>query len=276
VRRAAGYTFEVVPSSPLAANTTYTLHGSWTTLDNDTFEDDVTFTTGAGPLTTAPAAPDVTIAHYHYALAEPSACTAPEYGTCVSFPLVPGGIIEAAHIDDFEQRQEGYFYFGPFFANLSGVQQGTNFKCIELRARALNGTFSEPVRRCGADVAITEIAGRPDVGCTSTGLSWTGMNESEQATGGDPDAGGEPVLVSPGDELNAHDGGERDSHERTTDMSEPTGADPSSSGEPSGDDIVTTSGCATAGPKRTANGLPAFAFLLLALFVWRRAGQIHC
>jgi hypothetical protein len=55
-------------------------------------------------------------------------------------------VVASTYVDSF--GQVGFIWEpldrGPFFVNLSGIDQGSNFTCIQLRTRALNATYKPP------------------------------------------------------------------------------------------------------------------------------------
>jgi hypothetical protein len=83
--------------------------------------------------------------------------------------------VEATHVDEFGQESTSvYLHREPWFDNLSGIDQGTNFRCVRLRARAPNGMLSDPVDLCGSDAPLVELDGGDNIGCTSAGLTQDG------------------------------------------------------------------------------------------------------
>jgi MYXO-CTERM domain-containing protein len=176
--RADGYVWdgERVPVAPLAPATTYTLHARSGTTDLSS-----SFTTGSGPSTAVPA--KAVAAMEHYALpGSGDSCAPQQSGTCVAVP--EDAVVELTFVDTFGtevgsgwsadgERPKPYLQRGPFFVNLSGRDQGTNFVCARLRTRALDGTVSEPVELCGAD-ARTFAVTSPALTCTPQGLKVDG------------------------------------------------------------------------------------------------------
>jgi hypothetical protein len=171
--RADGFAWDAerVPTAPLAPQTTYTLQ-----LRSGTTTISSSFTTGSGPSTATPAMPLGRMEHYLLPSQETSCDPLPS-GTCVAVP--EDAVVELTFVDTFGQEQgsgwstEGeripYLQRGPFFVNLSGIDQGTNFLCARLRTRALDGTVSEPVELCGADAPTFALTSRA-VTCTPQGL----------------------------------------------------------------------------------------------------------
>src|SRR5262249_54930850 len=61
---------------------------------------------------------------------------------------------------------------GSFFGvNLSGMNMQTNFVCVQLQTRALNGALSDPVQLCGADYPMRDIRGTDQIRCTASGVA---------------------------------------------------------------------------------------------------------
>lgn len=65
--------------------------------------------------------------------------------------MLPDVFVETVAIDESGQSSFRALHQGSFETNLSGHEQGTEFRCVRLRMRALNGTYSEPVKACRAD-----------------------------------------------------------------------------------------------------------------------------
>jgi hypothetical protein len=169
-RRAQEYVYELVPAERLDPSTTYVLTGRWT-MNGMAIEKTIQFTTGAGPLEGSPAKPDATIEHYEVVGTSGTSCDPSATGSCV--PLGdPELTVEFRHIDQFGQMGEPYLARGSVSLDLSGIGQDTGYRCVSLRSRAMNGTYSEPQVLCGDDGPVTQL-GAFDVECTSTGLEGT-------------------------------------------------------------------------------------------------------
>lgn len=174
-RRVHIWNYELVPATALAPNTAYTLRGSWVEVAaGNTVQDEVRFNTGAGPLAQKPPLPRASMAHFSVASDHTSSCGPPTSGTCISMSN-DDAWLEYTYVDNFGQLQHPGAARGSFQINLSGVGQGTNFECILIRTRALNGTTSDPLELCGADVPVQELTGLmglATVSCTSAGFAW--------------------------------------------------------------------------------------------------------
>jgi hypothetical protein len=184
--------FELVPEHELQPLTAYTLGGHWK-LPYGTAEDTtvtLSFTTGAGPSTS----PEPLVASMrHYATDANQGggdCRPYPSGTCVFFPAGTG--VEVTEIDSFGQeiRWGGYaeFYDGPFMTDLSGINQATNFVCLNLKRRAYNGALGPVLTLCGSDAPLDRLHGLTDIACTPDGPSYQAL-ESDWAYLGEADAG---------------------------------------------------------------------------------------
>jgi MYXO-CTERM domain-containing protein len=203
---------ELVPARELAPLTTYTLKGRWTASapGGSDASGTVSFTTGAGPVSGAPAAPVASMRHYRLHGGESTSCDLPPVGTCVALPV--GQLVQVTYLDDVGQEigvpsesgsppQFGSLAGGPFFDDLAGIDQGTNFECVVLRTRAANGRLSPPTVVCGDDAPLYELRGRPDIACTPEGLTHAGeLVLASEPTGGcsvAPDRAPSPALLAP-------------------------------------------------------------------------------
>jgi hypothetical protein len=159
------------------------LRASWTTFEGNAVSFTQSFTTGSGPALAAPPPPVASLRHYRLHEPAVSSCDSPILtGTCVSVDA--GTLFQASYIDEFGQEHGVYddngvltgasLYAGSFFANLSGIDQGTNFECVRLRSRGVDGSLSEPLTLCGDDAPLYEIAGWPTLRCTTQGLTRDG------------------------------------------------------------------------------------------------------
>ncbi len=203
--------FELVPPNELEPLTTYTLRGRWTPSG---LSEEVTialsFTTGAGRLDSVPAAPSASMRHYRLSGGPSSTCGPPPVGTCVS--MAAGTLVQTTYLDSFGQEHgpspdpnsapiDGYLYDGPFFTDLAGIAQGTNYECVLLRTRAINGSLSQPTVLCGDDAPLFELSGGLTVGCTPEGLTHDGelvlASESTPAAEGCSVTPDRPSIASP-------------------------------------------------------------------------------
>jgi hypothetical protein len=179
---------ELVPDVELKPLTVYTLRGHWKQADQPANIETliVSFTTASGPLASAPLPPTASMQHYMFKGVTLSSCDPYPTGTCTSTPA--DAAVRVAFIDSSGQefggyspdgQLIGYLMVGPFFGNLSGIDQGTNFECAKLSTRASNGTLSAPVVLCGRDAPLFELGGSTSIACTSQGLTHDGQLVSQ-------------------------------------------------------------------------------------------------
>jgi len=162
----------LTPQAELAPNSEYTLEATVAAPSGVETALKLVFTTGDGPSEAPSAVAGAYLEHYRVTKSE-STCSKSTHGTCVVVP--PGSFVTAADVDEFGQEHDPYLYSGPTFTDLSGIEQGTNFRCVRLRTRAPNGAESDPVELCGADALLYEYQGTSDsVTCTAEGLTFDG------------------------------------------------------------------------------------------------------
>jgi MYXO-CTERM domain-containing protein len=185
---------ELTPQTQLLPNTEYTLRGSWTTSSAENVVVELGFTTGAGPLSSLPPAPTAFLQSYEIEGDGFSSCGPPAAATCVALPA--DAVVEWKHVDASGQgtylEGAGYLSRGPFFTNFSG-----SITCIQLRTRALNATYSDPVTLCGAGAPLVRLAGAQQVGCTPDGLTHDGPLAHDAGGGCGVTAGATPARSSP-------------------------------------------------------------------------------
>lgn len=163
----------------------------------------LTFTTGAGPESAAPPAPEAFLQHYQLAQPPLSSCSPWAHGTCVA--LSPGFVVEQTYIDEFGQEPDPASLHGePWFIDLAGIDQGTNYRCVKLRTRGRNAVYSSPRVLCGADAHLFSIRGSENIGCTAQGLTQDGALVSSAAGAANgaptasPSAASESCASAPG------------------------------------------------------------------------------
>lgn len=187
--------FELYHEMPLRPLTRYTLHGAWITGDQTQVTANLSFTTGNGALGAAPPSPAASMSHYAYRGSNLTTCDIYPNGSCVSFPA--DTTVVATYVDSFGQElgwdsasnspgQGAYLYARPFFTNLSGIDQGTNFLCVKLRERGANSKLSDPVSFCGKDAPLYDLDTSPRITCTAAGLTQDGqpVQQGELSGGG--------------------------------------------------------------------------------------------
>jgi hypothetical protein len=179
VRKASGESFEIVPAKPLQPNTGYRIRGTWkrrlTESQFQTFETQLEFTTGAGPRTGPVNVPSVHLFNLDWQTSGIDSCDPEHARTCVA--LQPDQMVEVKYIDSFGQIQDGQWMQlmrKSFFttALTPALEQGTNFMCVLVRARAIDGSFSDPVMTCGSEGPVFHIATEEHIDCASGGLVW--------------------------------------------------------------------------------------------------------
>lgn len=183
----AGSFVELVPETELTPMTHYVLRSLADRSVGDGLQ--LSFTTGDGPLTTLPAPPVAALQHYSFEADAPTSCSPLSHGTCIYFSAAaPAGVyIEGRQF----QAGTGYATSSPllsrtpFIVNLSGMNQGTHFDCIELRNRAPNGTFSDSITRCRGDGELQDIRGSEAIACTEFGMAQDGQLLSTEPAEGD-------------------------------------------------------------------------------------------
>ncbi len=165
---------ELTPQSQLLPNTLYTLGGTWKTFSGESSLE-LSFTTGAGPLTAPPSSPKPVLQHYRIEGDDLTSCSPPTAGTCFALPA--DSVVGSTYVDATGQPQGSFgevLHLGSFFDYLSGVDRDAPFPCVQLRTRALNATYSEPVTLCGTGAPMVHLEGNQHVGCTPNGLTHDG------------------------------------------------------------------------------------------------------
>ncbi len=199
-QKAYAWQFELTPMESLEPNTEYILETTLPAYDGEPATTGrVAFTTGAGPLSAAPEAPTgVFLQHYRINRKPLSSCDPHPSGTCLALPA--GAALTATYTWQEEEQSPSYLLEQPLFIrDLSGINQGTPFECINLRTRAANGTLSPPTTLCGAGAPLFEL-GDTDIACTPDGLTLRGQLASEMDPGelaADPDASSEGCSLTP-------------------------------------------------------------------------------
>jgi hypothetical protein len=182
------YTVDLELEKTLQPNTTYTLVASLDAPSGYHLTDSVTFTTGAGPASAVPAPPQAFLQHYQFDQPRASSCSPMAEGTCVA---VTGGLaIEETPLDEFGQEWRSvYLHRGPWFTNLSGINQGTGLRCVKLRTRGANAVYSSPVELCGAEAPLFTLRGSERIACTSQGMTQDGALVTASRGGPEGSAG---------------------------------------------------------------------------------------
>jgi MYXO-CTERM domain-containing protein len=175
--------FELIPSSELEPSTEYTIVATLPprAAQQTGVEVSLSFTTGSGPLTEPPAPPNVKMLHYH-AEVSGTLCDPGGDGSCLFFPSGTAVVITQPGDSSPTSR----LTFDPWWENLSGVNQGTPWTCVTLRARAIDGTLSDPVDVCRDEAEIVNLPSTLGLRCTENGI----YSPPPMGTGGSVGTGG--------------------------------------------------------------------------------------
>jgi hypothetical protein len=192
--------FEIAPGAPLAPNTKYRVRGTWQGFaPGEVFTDELTFTTGAGPRSGVVPPPVAALTNLEWMQDPYSSCSPEEYRTCVAL-ADESAFVEIVMIDSFGQPHDyqPYATQGSIFETSLNptTEQHTNFVCVQLRTRASDGAFSEPVKLCGADAPVVQLKG-PDVLSVDCGKG--GLVVHRAAGSGNPTDVATPPAVSDDD-----------------------------------------------------------------------------
>ena len=197
--------FELVPVSPLEPRSTYLIHVTLQPLPGSTqplVELDLSFTTGDGPTNEIPPPPSGRIQHYTaFGNIAIDSCSPGPNNSCVFFQTP--GPMDLAFVDEFGQESEHYLVFDPWTSNLTGIDQGTNYRCVRLRARAPDGALSGPTDLCQGDGETFRVTGSlSGIECTPNGLTRNGVPIGQAGSGGssgtEPDDGDSRTVVTEG------------------------------------------------------------------------------
>jgi hypothetical protein len=183
--------FELVPERALLPRTAYALRAVLPASSQmpESVTLGLSFTTGDGPLDQVPVPPPARIEHWvSSGVTNYNSCSPSMNGTCISFES--GTAIDAL----FVGSSEHYLYFDAFLTDLTGVDQGTPYTCVELRTRALDGTTSDPLTLCRGDGARFPVSGNINgLECTENGLMRDGAPIDAEPEGDPP--GSRTVLT---------------------------------------------------------------------------------
>lgn len=184
-RRIGGNYAELIAASPLRPFTDYVVEAQVSDSLGAPVSLSLTFTTGAGPLARAPDAP--AIFGQHFALApgvEWTSCDLDE-GICLALPK--GHLYEMSLVGGYVGETK-YLLDAPYANTWTGLP---GLECFEFRQRAMNGSYSAPVRVCLDDMPSYELAGDASMDCTPDGIVHAGalVTEAPAAVGeATPDA----------------------------------------------------------------------------------------
>lgn len=164
--------FELVPETELEPSTEYTLRATLPpeTSGQPSVPTSLSFTTGEGPLTDPPAAPDVKIQHYHSTDDSVTSCDPGLDGSCVFV-----GSQSPVVLSHPESSPNEYLAFGAWWENLTGVNQGTPYACMTVRSRSADGALSDSVEICRDDAETVTIPDVTGLNCTERGFEHNGV-----------------------------------------------------------------------------------------------------
>ena len=151
----------------------------------------LTFTTGAGPLARAPEPPPAFVQHFELAPdAEWSSCDT-DRGTCLA---VPRGDLYLLTYDGGVAPDPGYLIDGPYATDYSGI---SGIQCLEVRRRAINGSYSEPTRVCLGDAPSFVLEGDSSMTCTEAGIVHAGALVTDTPETSEPPPEAPPASGAP-------------------------------------------------------------------------------
>jgi hypothetical protein len=271
-RVAFDHLFELVPEAALEPSTTYTIRVTPPppTTGEPYGTAELSFTTGAGPVTTPPMPPDVRVQHYVASEALGSTCDPGTEGSCLSFP--PGSGVEVWNADTPQYR---YLIFGSWWAYLRTTYPAPATSCAILRARAPDGAMSDTIEVCGDDGEFLSIPDNAGIRCTNRGFEKGGVplggsggtgtgGSAGMATGGTATGGAETGgATSGGTDAGATSTGGFDTGGSNTGGADVggTGGTGNSAGAPDEEDdgshTVMTEGCGCRVPAPTGGAHPA-------------------
>ena len=247
---------DVTFEDALQPDTTYTLVAKLSRPAGPYFVEtlSLSFTTGAGAVSDAPAPPQASLQSYRFGQRLASNCSPEAEGTCVA--LTSALPVEATETDAAGHgaglvRLHGEPWFGYLTAGTSG--------CLKLRTRAPNASYSSPVVLCADSAPPIIICGSERIACTSQGLTHDGALLAPSAGGsmGCPDEADEAITTSAA--------GQPDSS-----------AGAAQAGAPSSP-LAASGGCHVASlGKRSTNSAPGALLALALLSVFWRTRRAHC
>jgi hypothetical protein len=206
--------------------------------------------------------------HYHAEM-NGSTCDPGPDGSCLFFPSGTAVVITQPEDSSPASR----LTFDPWWENLSGVNQGTPFTCVTLRARAVDGTLSDPVDVCRDDAETVNIPTSFGIMCTENGIFVPPMGTGGSGgTGGSTGTGGSSAT-SGSDTGGTSAGGTSAGGAQTGGM-----GTAGTAGAPDDDDsrTVVTEGCGCRVPAASNRASAAWLALVttLAVIIARRRRSI--
>jgi hypothetical protein len=254
VERVAIWHAEVRPAAVLEPDTSYELIVQMPNYDGAIVPKTARFSTGAGPLDVELEPPVAALQHWVFAPdVELNSCSPGNVGTCVALPA--GEFVEWTFLlaDRTDPQMGTYLSEGPFTTDITADTSSHPYRCLRLRRRAANGSYSEPTVLCGADAPTVELAG--SFTCGPRGIVQPDLppesssSDDPSQTVDDDDTSGDDLA---GDDL--------------------AGDDVPGAGDLYGDRPTTdgraASGCALG--SRSTSGMPLAAIAALTVAFWRR------
>jgi hypothetical protein len=179
-------TLTLAPDAELEPNARYSLELSAAGPGNEPTSAIVEFETGTARAA-APEPPSAFLQHYEFLDYQQDSCSMARRGTCLAF--AEGLTIVGTYTDADGlpwSTYNDYLWTQPVFVDLTGIEQGTPFDCVELRTRAANGTLSEPTTVCGSDGPYFDLDGKAlkrnaRAVCTPEGISFKGRLVTDPA-----------------------------------------------------------------------------------------------
>jgi hypothetical protein len=159
----------------------------------------LTFTTGAGPLARAPEPPPAFLQHFELGPDVDWTSCDLGGGTCLALPK--GDLYLMTH-DGGVAPDAGYLLNGPHVTDYSGI---AGIQCLQIRRRAINGSYSEATRVCLGDAPAFVLEGDSSMECTEAGIVHAGAlvtdipPPSEPPPASPPDAGAPAPVRTDGD-----------------------------------------------------------------------------
>jgi hypothetical protein len=188
VRNAENGYLEIAPNALLAPNTKYRVRAKWKGPTPDqTFEDQVSFTTGDGARTGEVPQPVAAMTNLAWQQDPFSSCSPPAKQICVALKGTQLDV-EWAYIGLTGQADatQTYATRESFFMTDLNAATAAAGSCLQLRTRAPDGAHSEPLVLCGRDAPLVELSG-PDilsVGCGADGIEVHRAAVSGNGSGG--------------------------------------------------------------------------------------------
>jgi len=158
----------IKPAAELLPFSTYVFDATLPQLDAPEQALQLSFTTGAGPLGELPLPPLHASLQRFSAPQGGGAVCEPAEGLCVALPA--GELIEVTFLDQSQDVPAPALHAGSYLTFLPPLTAHPAELCLQLRRRALNGSFSAPEVVCGPFNEVSVLEGNPVAHCTDQGL----------------------------------------------------------------------------------------------------------